>query len=447
MSQLESILPILRCPKTAAALSLDSEGGVLTTADKSEIYPLINGVPWLLPNAKNSLADWSAKLNHFNQVLMAEIQSIEKEMKHAQGATEARLQKLLLGKQNFIKRVSELFFPVVRAQASAKNVYDALRDRAPSQQSLLSYEANLYRDWVWGQEENKQTHDIVAHHFPDKVGKLCVIGAGAGRLALDLHASQKPDLTIATDINPLLVMAAEYLLTGKTLPFVEFPLHPRKTEYVAIEHEIQGQVKPENFHFVFADATKPSFQTAAFDAVVTPWFIDIQPLEFSKFLRQLNQYIPIGGTWVNFGSLVFNQKRDGMCYSIEEVKDIASQQGFEMDDPQEHEIPYLKSPYNAGYRMERVWSWSAKKVADVKALNQPQVLPAWLLDQKQVVPKSQYFQQFSFKHRAYAQLAADVDGKTSIVKIAKKFAKQNKLDEQEAIQLVTNFFIEIVQQQ
>lgn len=447
MSQLESILPLLRCPKTGESLSLNAESAVLTTAEQEEIYPLINGVPWLLPNPKNSLADWSAKLNHFNRVLMAEIQSIEKELKHAQGATEVRLQKLLLGKQNFIKRVSELFFPVVRAQASAKNVYDALRDRAPSQQSLLSYEANLYRDWVWGQEENALTHDIVAQHFPENVGKLCVIGAGAGRLALDLHASQKSELTIATDINPLLVLAAEYLLSGKPLPFVEFPLHPRKTEFVAVEHEILGQEKPDNFHFVFADATKPCFQTAAFNTVVTPWFIDIQPLEFSKFLRQLNQYVPVGGTWVNFGSLVFNQKRDGLCYSIEEIKALALQQGFDMGEPQEHEIPYLKSPYNAGYRMERVWSWSAKKVADVNALNQPQVLPAWLLDQKQVVPKSQHFQQFSFKHRAYAQLAAEVDGKTSIVKIAKKFAKQNNLDEQEAIQLVTNFFIEIVQQQ
>lgn len=447
MSQLEKLLPLLRCPKTGGPLQLHAEEAVLATSQQEEIYPLINGVPWLLPNPRNSLMDWSAKLNHFNQVLLSEIQSIEKELKHAQGATELRLKKLLEGKQQFIKRVSELFFPVVRAQASTKNVYDALRDRAPSQQSLLSYEANLYRDWVWGEEENTLTHDIVAAHFQGEVGKLCVIGAGAGRLALDLHASQNPELTLATDINPLLVMAAEYLLTGKNLPFVEFPLHPRTSEFVAVEHEIKGQAKPENFHFVFADATKPCFTTAAFNTVVTPWFIDIQPLEFSKFLRQLNQYIPIGGLWVNFGSLVFNQKRDALCYSVEEVKGIALQQGFEIAELQEHEIPYLKSPYNAGYRMERVWSWSAKKIADVKALNQPQVMPAWLLDQNQAVPKAQYFQQFSFKHRAYAQLTAEVDGKTSITKIAKKFAKQNKLDEAEAIQLVANFFIEITQQQ
>lgn len=465
MSLSPELLALLACPKTGAALhchdavlSTDSAvpgatGAPGGNADTAERYPIINGVPWLLPNPRNSLVDWGAKLNHFNQVLLAEITALEKQAQHADTATAERLHRLIHGKQQFIKRVSELLFPVITAQAATKQVYDALRDRAPSTQSLLSYEANLYRDWVWGEEENALTAKLVVDLISPptstptrKPKKLCVLGAGAGRLALDIHQQCQAEITVATDINPLLVMAAEYLLTGANLPMVEFPLHPRKTEYVAVEHLIQGQPKPDNFHFIFSDAVKPCFKAAAFDTVLTPWFIDIQPLEFSRFLRQLNQYLPIEGRWINFGSLVFNQKRDALCYSIEEVQAITLAQGFRIDTIEQHEIPYLKSPYNAGYRMENVWAWSATKIADVKALKSPQLLPAWLLDTKQAIPTAQYFQQFSFQHRVYAQLAAEVDGKTSLDKIARKFAKQNKMHEAEAERLITEFFSDLYRQ-
>lgn len=445
MSINQSLLDLLACPATGGALLW--RDGCLVSEDGANEYPLINNVPWLLPNPQNSLVDWGAKLNHFNQVLLSEIKDLEQALKHVSGPTEIRLQSLLKGKQIFLRRVAELMMPVVSAPAAAKKSYDALRDRAPTTQNLLSYEANLYRDWVWGEEENLLTADIVRQHLsPEDVNKLLVVGAGAGRLAIDLHQAWDADITVATDINPLLVMAAEYLLSGENLPFVEFPLQPRKSEFAAVEHLIQGERKPDNFHFVFADAIKPSFKSGAFDTVVTPWFIDIQPLELGRFLRQLNQVVAVGGRWVNFGSLVFNQSRDALCYSVEEVKAIALQQGFEINDVREHEIPYLKSPYNAGYRMERVWSWSAKKVKDVKALQSPQILPTWILDSAQPIPSAQYFQQFSFTNRVYAQLSAEVDGKTSIVKIAKKFARQNKMDDAEALHLVSQFFADLHRQ-
>ncbi len=439
------LLQLLACPSTGEALCLSDEG--LVSKSGGTEYPLISGVPWLIPNPQNSLTDWGTKLNQFNQVLLGEIKGLESSLKHATGASEHRMQRLLAGKQHFLRRVSELLVPVVSAPAASKKIYDALRDRAPATQNLLSYEANLYRDWVWGEEENRLTAEIVSKKLEaSKVDKLLVLGAGAGRLALDVHRAWQPSITVATDINPLLVMAAEYLLQDQTLQFVEFPLQPRNSDCAAIGHEIKGEKKPDNFHFVFSDATKPSFQAEAFDTVVTPWFVDIQPLEFGRFLRQLNQYMPKGGKWINFGSLVFNQNRDALCYSIEEVQEIAASQGFKIENIEEHEIPYLKSPYNAGYRVERVWSWSAEKVEDVKPLVSPQVLPTWLLDTAQPIPTADMFKQFAFTHRVYAQLAADVDGKTSVTKISKKLAKQNKMDEAEALHLVSEFFADLHRQ-
>ncbi len=414
---------------------------------KNRYYPVVGGLPWLLPNPGNSILDWGGKLHHFSQVLAHEIKALEQEIQRAniRTTTVQRLQLLLEGKQAFLRRVAELMMPVVATPVASKSVYEALRDKAPNTQNLLSYEANLYRDWAWGEEENTLTANIVLEHISEN-RRCLVLGAGAGRLAYDLHVQSSAALTVATDINPLLLLAAKHILEGNELAIHEFPLHPKTESDVAVLHTIKGCKSPDNFHLLFSDATKPSFQHACFDTVVTPWFVDIQPLEFSRFIKQLNQYVPVGGTWVNFGSLVFNQNRDAYCYAIDEVKEIANEQGFTIEKIDQHEIPYLKSPHNAGYRMENIWAWKAVKHKDVSALSSPQVLPGWLLDPTQPVPKAEYLEQFAFTYRIYAQLAAEVDGRTSIEKIGKKLAKQNKMDVNEGVRMVANFFIDLYTQ-
>ncbi len=441
MNLAPELLEILTCPGGGDTLT-QQEGLLLSSNDTA--YPIVSGVPWMLPNPQNSLNDWGAKLNHFNQVILSEIKTLEKEVSRAQGPTQERLQSLLSGKKAFLRRVSELLFPVITAKAASKGVYEALRDRAPSTQNLLSYEANLYRDWVWGEDENRLSADLIFALLKElPCSRLAILGAGAGRLALDLHRLSAAKMTVATDINPLLVMAAQHLTSGDDLTIHEFPLHPRKSEYAAIEHQVRGEKKPDNFHFVFSDASKPCFKRGSFDVVVTPWLIDIQPLALKRFLKQLNHYVPENGYWINFGSLVFNQRRDALCYSIEEVRIIAEEQGFEIVDIHEQMIPYLKSPYNAGYRQEQVWTWAAKKVRQVEPLKNTQVIPTWLMDDKLPIPKADYFAQFTMTHRIYSQLSAEIDGKTSLSKIVKKFVRQNRMDEDEASQLIKNFFLDL----
>lgn len=457
-----ALIDVLRCPETLLPLSLcESKPRDSVSSDVAEDsvrylqsentevrYPIVGGIPWMLPNPQNSLLDWGSKLHHFAQVLAEEIKLLEADLPKTQGPTQLRLQKLLQGKQHFIRRVGELMMPVISTPLAPKRVYDALRDKAPSTQNLLSYEANLYRDWVWGEEENRLSADIVAELCAEGKGRWrsLVLGAGAARLAADVHSALDFPFTLATDINPLLLLAAKHILSGHDLDIYEFPLQPRTEHDVALLHSIKGQQINENFHLLFADATKPAFQAHTFDCVITPWLIDIQPLELSRFMRQLNQYIPKGGSWINFGSLVFNQQRDALCYAIDEVKHIAAQQGFDIQEIKQHQLPYLKSPHNAGYRIETVWAWRAIKTDDVAAETSPQVLPGWLLDPSKAIPKAPYLEQFAFTYRIYAQLAAEVDGRTSIEKIGRKLAKQNKMSPEEGVQMVTNFFVDLYTQ-
>lgn len=440
----EALLSVLACPASQRPLHINRD--TLINKEENSEYPLIDGIPWLLANPHHSLVDWSIKLNHFHQVLQSEIQQLQGELQIAHPVSQPRLNTLIKSKAAFLRSVFDLMSPVVRNPMAQKPVYDALTDTAPSTQNLLSYEANLYRDWVWGDEENRISLDIVSQHLHQhSPKKLLVLGGGASRLAYDLHQALKPALSCVTDINPLLLLAAKQIIKGEGLSIYEFPSEPRSSDYVAIEHQIKTATPADQFEFVFSDATKPAFIKGAFDTIVTPWLIDIQPFELSRFLQQLNQYMNEGQYWVNFGSLVFNQQRDALCYTVDEIKSIAKEQGFEIGDIVENTIPYLKSPYNAGHRVETVWSWQAVKTHDVAPLPKPeqQHRPDWLIDTALPIPKNDAFKHFSLNHRIYAQLTAEVDGRTSINRISAKFAKQQKLNPDEAKQLVTKLFGDI----
>ncbi|MCW8880566.1 MAG: hypothetical protein OQK04_12045 [Kangiellaceae bacterium] len=445
------LLNLLTCPVTGSDLSLDENQGHLQLVNQEAncFYPLINGIPWIIKNPLHSMVDWSVKLNHFNQVLNEEIRILGNELKQANGETARRLQKLHDNKVVFLHKVTELVSPILKAKVSGKPIYDALSDRAPNTQNLLSYESNLYRDWVWGDEENELSLSIVAQHLNEASAEnILVLGAGACRLAFDIHNHIKPKLTIANDINPLLMFAAQSILNGNSLELPEFPAHPVNLESVAVLHKIESRLeRPDNFHLLISDALKPTIAKGTISTVVTPWLIDIQPFELAKFLRAINHYLPNGGTWINFGSLVFNQNRESFCYSIEEIKSIAQTAGFEIEEIESQQIPYLKSPYNAGYRVETVWSWRATKFKDCQQTEDLQNLPDWILDTSQVIPATKELQAFAFSHQMYADLASKIDGKSSIDTIAKSLSKQKKMDRDEASAMVKSFYLKIIQNQ
>lgn len=435
----QAFLDLLCCPETGQPLQLSNDK--LVASGAANEYPLVGGIPWLLAHPRNSLLDWGAKLNHFQQTLLQEISELEQARKQSEGAVHDRIECLLLAKKDFLLELSKLLEPITQAKVSQVEQYNALLDRAPSTQNLLSYEANIYRDWQWGDEENELSKNMVLEYAPDKLGKLCVLGAGACRLALDIHLEAKPELTVATDINPIFLFAVDKMLSGESFLLTEFPLYPKLTEYVAIKHRMAAlEQRPDNFHLCFADSAKPPFKKHSFDTVLTPWLIDIQPHEFRRFLKQLNQYLPVGGRWLNFGSLVFNQARESLCYSSDEIVELAAEAGFEIEEMVQREIPYLKSPYNAGYRMENVWSWEAIKRGDVAAETELQLYPSWLLNTSEAIPKSQEFESQRQQSLFLADILARVDGSTSISSLAHQLAKSNDGSAEEFEQLLVHYF-------
>ena len=126
-------------------------------------------------------------------------------------ATRARLESLERATRDHGTRLRALLAPLeIEQHAASYETYLALRTRLPADQGLTTYYANIHRDWCWGDAENDASFEMLAALLRDAPpGSVLVLGAGAGRLAYDLHMRTTAALTVALDFNPLLSIVAD----------------------------------------------------------------------------------------------------------------------------------------------------------------------------------------------------------------------------------------------
>jgi hypothetical protein len=170
------------------------------------------------------------------------------------------------------------------------------------------------------------------------------------------------------------------------------------------------------------------------------------PAKLGDTLSALNHYLPVGGSWVNFGSLVFHHRDQTLCYTMAEISELAQHYGFEITDHRNEQVPYLHSPHNAGYRMERIWVWHAVKTHDVPLSRPPQPLPDWFYDTSLPVPAHPYFAQLSRYNSLSGETLSWANGQISLNKMASRLAKKHKIDKTEAKKMLVQLYRQIVEQ-
>lgn len=444
MSQWAALDAILRCPQSGEALSRSGQS-LTPSTDGLPSYPLFDQVPWLLPNPDFALVDWQIKISTLYEHLSGEARQLALASTQPNAAlTQSRLKRLAIGKNTFAQQILDVTEPLFQTPPDATLLKATLPDQAPRMQTVLSYEANIYRDWAWGEAENAKACELLLNVLPSqKPERLLMPGMGAGRLLYDLHMQVNPGCSVGVDINPFLLLSAARLFRGEHLPLYEFPREPISAEAVAIEHVLNGVAQvPENLYLVFANVLRAPFVAEAFDWIITPWLIDILPSTLPDTLRALNQYLPEGGYWINFGSLVFHHRDAALCFSIEEVLDLAGEYGFEIQRHSCETIPYLQSPHNAGYRMEQVHCWRAVKTKSVPPPATVQHLPPWLLDLNLPVPKSPALEKLSQYNTLSGEVIGWANGQLSLRKMAARLSKKHKIDKAQA----QNTLIELYRQ-
>jgi hypothetical protein len=407
--------------------------------------PVIGDIAWLFPDPRQALAEWRGRLGMLSEHLAAEASAM-RAAASAPGvmpATRRRLEHVAAAHEDQITRLRALLAPLGLEPGAALATHQGLGTRLPLQQGLTNYYVNLHRDWSWGDEENaRQLEEIRAALGGSLAGLGCTLvhGAGAGRLAYDLHVGGDAPLTVATDFNPLLLFVARDVFAGKSVELYEFPIAPRATADHAVLRKLVAPAVPRaGLELVAADALQPPFADGAFDTVVTPWFVDIIGEPFARVAARVNLALKPGGRWINTGSLAFSRAAHADRIGLDEVRELLPAAGFDSPTVRESTLPYMRSPASRHSRLEEVVTWVATKSGPPTESPRARVVPEWLRDSEKPVPRTPAFEMQAISSRVHAFMLALINGERSMRDMARVLAEQRLMPPNESEAAVRTF--------
>ena len=451
VAEQSSLTSVLACPRCRrASLRLETAGWICQGCGSG--YPLIGEVPWLFPDPRQSLSEWRGRLNLLAQHLGSEAAAMRAAIPSSTvAATRRRLELVAAAHEDQVARLRGLLAPLGLGQSDvALAAHHALGTRLPIEQGLTNYYVNLHRDWAWGDAENDAAIAELRHAAGGDLrglGATLVQGAGAGRLAYDLHQGGDAPLTVATDFNPLLLFVARKLVAGREIELYEFPIAPQRLEHHAVLRRLRSPgAARAGLELVAADALQPPFADGAFDTVVTPWFIDIIGEPFERVAARINLLLKPGGRWINSGSLAFSRAAHADRIGVEEVLEMLPNAGFDAPQLREAEIPYMRSPASRHSRRETVLTWVARKAAGPTTAPRARVLPEWLIDAAIPVPRTREFEMQSISSRMHAFLLALINGERSMRDMARMIVEAKLMSPEDAEAQVRVFLLRLYEQ-
>jgi ubiquinone/menaquinone biosynthesis C-methylase UbiE/uncharacterized protein YbaR (Trm112 family) len=443
MAQTPQLAEFLACPRCDAGLAPVSKHSFECRACQVH-FPALDDMPFLFAAPTAARGEWQARVHHELRRLDARADGLERELRDDTllPATRARLTWVRDACRDQRGKLARLMAPLLAGgEPAARETYIALRTRLPSDQGLNTYYQNVHRDWAWGQAENDAAYEIVASLLPEAPAKVLVPGAGAGRLSYDLHQRTRAELTVALDFNPLLLAIARHVSQGESLALWEFPIAPRHAKDHAVLREFTADAARDGLQFVAGDGLRPPFAKGTFDVVVTPWLVDILPVDFSEFAARVNRLLRPGGRWVNFGSLAFDTPEEARRYTVEECVALLERSGFSSVQQRADQIPYMCSPASRHGRREEVVSFAATRTNDAQPAGRYQSLPEWLVTGRDAVPALPAFRMQAASTRIFAYVMGLIDGRRSIDDMAKLLESQRLMHKQEAEGVIRDFLI------
>jgi len=413
-------------------------------------YPAVGGIPVLMQAATAEVAHWGHRLHEFvldNNSARASVL--------AQLASEAKLDTTRRRLEQLHDQLAVHRERIVAAleHAGVKPTPRSSPDPAAvlGEGTITAYYHQIHRDWAWAAEGNDEVaesvaavSDVIAEGA--SLGTMVVLGAGAARLAYELHRTHDVSLTIAIDINPLPALVARRLIAGETVPLFELPIRPRDLNHVCVDHQLQAPAAPtEGFELLFADGLEPPIDDGQVDTVLTPWFIDQIPTDLAMLVPEIRRILRPGGCWLNFGPLVYHPGHTRLVhrYGHDEVLDLVTRAGFAIESHSFERMKYMQSPSGCQGRTEMVLTFCARKgLAESDAHSEP----SWLEDLDGPVPIMTGAQDYQPPHPLFAAVLALVDGARSMRDIAAVLIRSHGLPDDAATPAVQTCLREIDRQ-
>ncbi len=446
----EALRQRLACPRCDSPLSAE-----LACPGCQTTYPVHDGVPWLVADPAVTRQEWKNRWQMALKDLEARQQAARDALKRADTeASEARLSVLADGYAAQHRCLKLLLTDLGLAAGADLETYLALKTRLPTRMGLMAYEANVFRDWVWGEKENAASLEAVAATLKGvQTGAMLLLGAGAGRLAYDLHRHRTGTpataeaLTVALELNPYLSTISRRLASGDSVELVEFPLAPDTGTHAAIPRRLSApEAAVPGFEVVLADVMRPPFQPASFDVVITPWLVDVIDGDTAALLALANRLLSPGGHWIFHGSLAFQRPDPLDNLNLDELESLAGRSGFEVVTASESVQSYLDCPESRHGRRESVITLSAKKTVEAEAPPRAQNLPDWIAQGRMPVPLLPAFQSQAMATRVHAFIMSLIDGRRTLEDMAAVMEAQKLMPKEDAETAIRGFLIKMYEE-
>lgn len=429
------LLPFLISPVDGGELEWNGEGFQSSSRSSTgkHVFPLIDGLPWLFPNLGNYESYWRQKFRDLIEFHRMKKESLKLQLSEGKLApsTQKRLQNLIQAHRHNLEMLLK-WLPELNQSGGMREFV------IPSHQSLTLYHKNIFRDWAWQTQENEISLSLVSEILKgvSEIKKVAVLGSGAGRLATDLHHQQKWDKTLAIDFNPLLTKIAHRVQKQENVSLYDFAVAPLTLEQAAIKYQLKSpHPASEGLVFLLADAAYLPLRAGCMDMVLTPWVIDILPMNVRQLSTRINKILKLGGQWINFGPLGYASSNESLMYTEEELKENASAWGFQVEVSEVKKMVYLSHPNEVQSRNESVLLFRWTKVRDVE-VEKINTYPEWLKDKKMAIPLDPQLLQQQALTRFQGDLFNSLDGRVSVEKLIELFVSHYQLEPQFAEDMI-----------
>lgn len=408
------LIDLLACPRCGGALTGD--GGAPSCAACGVGYPPLGRVPCLLPDGDRWRALWRAQLAAIHVEADDTLAVFAGELRKPALVPDTRAR---LERQTAIAR--QMVADIDAAVADVGPPADE-PEPIPGYQPLESLHL-LHRDWGWPEsDENARALGVVERVLCAPLGRVLVIGAGACRLAYDLHVRHGAVETVALDVDPLALSVAARTIAGERVALTEARSDATDLARLSAPRTLHAPDGPaRGLNVVLGDGLAPPLRPHAFDTVVTPWFIDLVPPDGRDLLGVLRRMLAPGGRWLNYGPLLYPLARPpALRFSREEWWALARRAGFEVERTTVETMPYSLSPLTQRGRIEECLAWSAR--AGELPADRAGEPPSWLVLPWLPVPDFPGRAMFHHENAAFAAIVGLVDGRRAIDDIAAQIA-------------------------
>ena len=361
-----SLIEAAQCPRCAEGIDVSTP--TIACRGCAQTYPRLGEIPILLADAQAHLASCRRQLALLEQEVDKTVQKIEEELRAADvlPITQTRCRAVIEGIAGQLADVLSLVEPLLTAGAPEGGD----RPAAGEVPATLEYLPYLHRDWGSPPDpdgENERALATIEGVLEGRsLGRTLVLGAGACRLAYDLHRRHPAAEIVVIDLDPVLFCVAHAVTRGESVSIREANWEICEVEHSSREWVLtapDGPVDHDRFHFVMADGVDPPFAPGMADTVVTPWFIDQGPEDVRDFISTLQRLLKPGGLWLNLGPLRYEPEVPiTLRFAREELFDLVARSGFRLNRWQTDSAPYLVSKLNGRGKMEWVLAFSATKL-------------------------------------------------------------------------------------